>query len=849
MTYRAFIMGYNTLGLRYAENDLKLIQNALVAHGYETSSPELDVSFEDKKSILIKSLDVFLDSCGLSDTVIIYFSGHAFAPKGELLLLINDDLKRINASTIRFNYLTSAIEHCAARNKLLILDCCHALSDISNWRPPQSEQYRILAASGKLEKAKEIKSLCASFLTHYIYYALTESYSELIQNKRDLTVNDLYEWLAIQTKNYNKNQIESVPTPKLVGDQGNDFILCESKERALPIQISKYLGQISCCLSDCRRECYGRYPWCRINSELGLISSFYVVPQVKYSVNGGNITQKRLDDFFVEWLKNENETHLAILGDSGIGKSSACIFFTSKLAIDSFRNQQNGLIPIFLSLEGLARQGLLGSDVVTILKKSLYINLEQSELSDLLGKKKLVFILDGFDEISDKADHSRIIKNLNELKPILFSGCKTVLTCRTHFFVNQEQVEQVLIGGTNVGTELYEALREKSTGFKVVELQEFSESEIKSLIRKRQGENQEGIWETIKKLYNLEDLARRPLLLSLILQTLPKLMRRRSEINRAEIYKAYTDFWFRREAERIEIDIDIQKKQRFIEYLSIEMWTRNVVSIKYDELQEKIRKEYANEISSITDLYSRYYDTQNASFLNRDNEGFYRFMHKSFMEYFFAQSCVRSLTGNGELELWDIRWFDKEVAGFISEILGRRRHSPKIKILTNQCLNTSRRTILWNALHTLSLIGRNDFETYVGGEILNSIIEQAECEQNAVILRQYCRIIAKFDGFEKSQEMIRKLLFIVGHDYDQNVDNNDTYINYYYGKASACEALLGHLSTEEPKYDRELHIYVLGEIGEVRHAERLAKLLNEWVDIEHVKMAQLAVEKIYERGE
>lgn len=521
---------------------------------------------------------------------------------------------------------------------------------------------------------------------------------------------------------------------------------------------------------------------------------------------------------------------------------------TSELADDCLKDQAKGLIPVFLSLEGLARHGLLGEEIAIVLERILHIDIEKSVVDSLVRNKRFLFILDGFDEISDISNHTRIVKNLRDLEPILFSGCKTILTCRTHFFVNQEQVEQILVGGPNVGTELYETLREKAPAFKIVELQEFSEEEIRELIGKRQYDQQEEIWATIKGLYNLEDLSRRPLLLSLILQTLPRLIQRKSEVNRAEIYRAYTEFWLKREAERVESNLDIKKKEMFIEYLALEMWRRNIGSVRYDELQDEIRSRYAEEIASVNDLYARYYDTESASFLNRDNDGFYRFMHKSFMEYFVAQNCMRALRRNGDgPECWNIRWFDKEVATFLAEMLAQQRYSPKIETLVSLSLSTSKRTILWNTLHVLSLIDEKHFHAYAGEDTLNKIIERAEIEHSAVIIRQYARIIAKFGNQKQAEELIRHIIEIVSLDEDQNIDNNNTYINYYYGRSSACEALLGHLSTEKPKYDRELHIYVLGEIGEERHANRLLELTKKWDNSEHIQMAYSAIEKISRR--
>lgn len=250
----------------------------------------------------------------------------------------------------------------------------------------------------------------------------------------------------------------------------------------------------------------------------------------------------------------------------------------------------------------------------------------------------------------------------------------------------------------------------------------------------------------------------------------------------------------------------------------------------------------------MADLDTLEYDTRNASFLNRDNDGFYKFMHRSFMEYFVARCCVRALKRDARgIEYWDIRWFDKEIAGFISEMLQQKKNTDKIGILASLCLSSSKRTILWNALHILSLIGEMQFQTYVGEQLFDQLIERGENECGAVILRQYCRIIAKFGDREKAEQLIRRIIELVSKDKVQNRDNNNTYLSYYYGQSAACEALLKHLSTEIPKYDRALHIYVLGEIGKKEHVERLLQLVRKWDNTDHIGMAHDAVRRIESR--
>lgn len=847
MVFKAFLIGYDTFDLNYCKNDLKFMRNGLLAHGFSIIIAEKKNPPKILKSDLITQLDAFLDSCNSTDTIIIYFTGHAYAPKGELLLLLSDEINKINSSSIKLSYLTGAIESCNAKNKLLILDCCHALSEIADWRPPQSEVYRILAASGRLEKAKEIEKFQSSFLTYQIFRGLTENYYDIVKGDSELTVNELYNWILDESKKYNRTHDDIVPLPKLLGNQGNDFPISESKVDSLPIQFRIYLSQLYNCFSDCNRACFGRYPWCRMTLESNQVNTNYVIPRIKYS-EGGFIFEDRLDIFFDHWL-HRTENHLAILGDSGMGKSSACIFLASHLAYQFLqRDYSVQKIPILLSLESLVSHNLLGKDIKTIMSLLLFINVDSSLIDRFVNEGRFVFILDGFDEIADKADHSRIVKNLNNLDPILFSKCKTVLTCRTHFFVNQEQIEQVLIGGSNAGTELYALFKERTTAFNIVELQDFSVDEIKRLITNISNEQPDEIWSTICGLYNLEDLSKRPILLILILKTLPNLKISNSPINRAEIYRTYVEFWLTREAGRIETDIDITRKEKFIESIAIELWKRSLVSMSYVELQTNIRNEYSDEIFSNIDFLMRDYDTRNASFLNRDDDGYYKFMHKSFMEYFTASYLVRSINSNKEgMESWNIKWFDKEVASFISELLQQKRFNNKINIIIAFSLGELQKTFQWNILHTLSLLKKDIFNQHGGSDNIENIIMRSERENNAVILRQYCRIISRFGDEQKARLLIRKIIEIVRENEGQNIDNNNTYINYYYGRTSACEALINHLSVPYAKYDRELHVYVLGEIGEKRHILKLETIIQGWDDPQEINLAKEAINKIKRR--
>jgi len=763
-------------------------------------------------------------------------------------VVVNNNTTQLNSSTFKLSILISYLDNCRANNKILILDCCHALTGIIDWRPPQSESIRILAASGQFEKAKEVIEFKASFLAYSISRALTSNAVDLVNSQNSISINALFEWLKKQALEYNSLHSDTVSIPKLIGDQGNDIEICKFSNPLTHYAVVDYLKNIVMCFSSCKKQCFGRYPWCRSAFEIGKNIGNYVIPNVKYSKNG-SIDQATIETLFSEWHMSKNRKLIALLGDSGVGKSTACLFLSFELSKDCLRGDKEISIPIYISLESLSRSGLIGKELALILRDHLHIEAPDEVIYSLIENQSLVFFLDGFDEISDRSNHSMILRNLKLLEPIFHSRCQVILTCRTHFFVNQEQVNNVLLGNSQSGTELYSTIKEENTNFEVIELQEFTKKEIFQFISNVYAEEASSVWNEIKSIYNLQDLSKRPILLILILKTLQTLHKSKEKINRADIYSAYVEFWFKREAERIDSDIDLKLKYSFIEEISVEMWRNNLVSIHHKDLKEEIQKKYAEEIRSFRDIQTIDYDTRNSSFLNRDQNGFYKFMHKSFQEFFVAKHSINEIRADGiGMYTWQVQWFDKEVAAFLADLIQSKNHNRKIQSLSQVSTKNVKRIMLWNVLHILSLVEPSNFETFTDNNILEKINNRANKEQEAVILRQYCRIIAKFDSQDKARKLINKIVQIVSVNPIQNVDNNSTYTNYYYGVSSACDALLSHLDTTNPKYDQELHIYVLGEIGNSSHVEQMKTIMKRWKDRSQLENAHTSINKIKQRN-
>lgn len=210
MAKKAFIVGVSTEGLHYCERDAFSMKECLSRYGYDIIEPK---KF-DRREIL-EEFDNMMKNCVKTDTVVIYFSGHATPPQGDLEFFLKDNDK-INLN----DEIAKKLNNKCKASKLVILDCCNAGAITKGWDFTPREPYIILTASHFLDEAREIDEWKAGFFTHKIHEGLTYRFSEISDNEDNLGVEKLYNWLLEETRTYNKNNPPTtVPEPRWFGDQ------------------------------------------------------------------------------------------------------------------------------------------------------------------------------------------------------------------------------------------------------------------------------------------------------------------------------------------------------------------------------------------------------------------------------------------------------------------------------------------------------------------------------------------------------------------------------------------------------------------------------------------------------
>lgn len=393
---------------------------------------------------------------------------------------------------------------------------------------------------------------------------------------------------------------------------------------------------------------------------------------------------KLLDEVFEGFLENADRHFLTLLGDFGTGKTSFSLHYFIQLAKKFIESSKNR-IPIFISLKNYPKEIVIKDFIVKEFYDKYKIAISFDVFQALAIEGMFVFFIDGFDEMMEVSDRALTERNFRELTKLTFEkmrflteSCerisnanKVFLTCRTHYFFTEVHEKKTLKSSYTV---LYRDYATK-TDYEItkITLKEFNDKQIKEYVLKntRNAVLTESILREITYTYNLRELSERPILLDIIIKTLPSL-EDRIEINASDLYGMYTEMWIGRDDWRSQMLPE--GKRKFMWELALKMFKKGGdFSIHYSALAEPneiyLKKDFQYQKSD-SDYYR--YETTTCTFLNRDSRGNYKFIHKSFMEYFIAELIFYCITNK---EQFDVPYekLNREIMFFLKLIISSKR--------------------------------------------------------------------------------------------------------------------------------------------------------------------------------
>lgn len=369
------------------------------------------------------------------------------------------------------------------------------------------------------------------------------------------------------------------------------------------------------------------------------------------------------------WLGGKRGNLLAMLGDLGTGKSTLASFLAYEMAKAYLADPLRHPAPVLIKLLNVRKEVSLESIVITHFSEQL----EKSEIDDfsfsrfeyLVQRGRIVLLFDAFDEMAERVRPLVMRNNLKELIRLSEQGGKVLLTCRTHYFRNREE-------------------QEKLFGTGAVYLQEFSTEQVQNYLAKARPLTKEEDWRRIQEIYNLKDLARRPLLLDMIVKAMPTVQ----NINAANLYAEYARLWFDREQEKGRL-LDKQVKISLMRELAWQIWHEEKRAIYFQDLLRLVKDLKGRKALDFGDEAEDDVaeEMRTASFLKRDDDGNYYFADTSFEEYFLAckiYECLKRPDGPTAVrDLLRTRLFSRKVIFFLEKLISGdgANHSPFQQIL------------------------------------------------------------------------------------------------------------------------------------------------------------------------
>lgn len=351
----------------------------------------------------------------------------------------------------------------------------------------------------------------------------------------------------------------------------------------------------------------------------------------------------KLDSYIDSWLEEDNLKHLAILGDYGMGKSSFMKYYSFKLASEILNSQKIKRFPVFISLTNISpMHGGLKDRIGRFVSDKLGVSSKVFE--KLINRGKIVFILDGFDEMGFIGTHKQRFKQFNAIWQLATKNNKILISGRPSYFPTEFELNTTL----NVADK-YEKFTKEQPYYELLKLDRFNETQIKESISKYYSKDKtKNYFGFISKNETLLDLCKRPSMMHIVREMLPTLTVdfNSDELSAGKLMNQYINYWIERQESKNIVSVfrdDETKRDFLIEFfrdLAVELYLGDKLKLPSKEifkrLEEKLKTLNITNPSEKEGVESEILTGYFIEIDSKDDEEGFKFVHKSFFEYFVA---------------------------------------------------------------------------------------------------------------------------------------------------------------------------------------------------------------------
>ena len=400
--------------------------------------------------------------------------------------------------------------------------------------------------------------------------------------------------------------------------------------------------------------------------------------------------EPELPDIVEKWAARKGSSaspgSLFVLADFGAGKTTLARYIEHQRALAHLAGDDLR-IPLLVPL----REYRDSQDVTALLRGSFrnayHRDIPSDQLWSRLSEGNFQVLLDGFDEMVERSDGDRRLDLFYSLLDLLRSPSPTLLTSRRSYFVEAGEIERLLLLFREIEASIEETAwplpgpafaaadrirrvlisnnregpphpraNDALDGRKVqvLRLLPLDRDRIESLVErnadelKRAGTSPAEVIDFIDRTYDLADLASRPLLLKLIIESIVigrlEILDSASQLGASGLYEIYTDSKLKLDygkGQTRRAGLSTWSRRSLAEALAVRMYSENLLETDFwevfeDLLQNDLQARRAVESSSLSKLEIAT-DFATCSFVAIESDGLCRFIHKSFQGFFVAR--------------------------------------------------------------------------------------------------------------------------------------------------------------------------------------------------------------------
>lgn len=399
------------------------------------------------------------------------------------------------------------------------------------------------------------------------------------------------------------------------------------------------------------------------------LAAYYVDSEVRIGSTSDTEVQP-LETWVLNWLFETNtDEQLALFGEYGSGKSSFCQKLCYDLAMRYF-SDPTSRIPVLLNLRSFVDKIDIESLITSFLDRECQVSNPRFQTFRAMNEAGMFLVIfDGLDEMAVKVDAETLETNLIEIEKIAApQNAKVLITSRPEYFISGDEEKQVLNPNVN-------ALGNRGVNYRAAIILPWQDDRIELFLQRRVPLSKKSTqpWtyykEQIEKIKGLQDLSQRPVLLEMIVKSLPALIASNLPVDRPNLYRTYLIEEIRRQRVSKKRKLLLSEDQRLelLTSLAGQIGMGVIPSITFSEASSQIEQTIKPPRLEL-EAYTRDFLT-NSFLVRRGNE--YVFSHKSILEY-LAASVLTAELESGNPSLFGRASLDFAIISFIVEMKPER---------------------------------------------------------------------------------------------------------------------------------------------------------------------------------